>query len=100
MVKRALINARTGRTVIIIAHRLTTVKDADLIFVFDKGNIAEQGTHEELLQIHHGIYQKLASQFEVDEHENENEGDVAQESIEGISRMERQLSKSSSCRKE
>lgn len=98
MVKRALSNARTGRTVIIIAHRLTTVKDADLIFVFDKGNIAEQGTHEELLRIQHGIYQKLASQFEVDE--DENVGEVAQKSIEGTSIMERQLSNSPSCRKE
>lgn len=38
-----------GRTAIVIAHRLTTVKDADHIFVIDKGTLAETGTHEELL---------------------------------------------------
>ncbi|RYH21269.1 hypothetical protein EON65_21070 [archaeon] len=37
------------RTVIIIAHRLSTVKDADTIAVFGKGKIVDQGTHEELL---------------------------------------------------
>ncbi len=38
-----------GRTAIVIAHRLTTVKDADHIFVIDKGTLAETGTHEDLL---------------------------------------------------
>lgn len=38
-----------GRTAIVIAHRLTTVRDADHIFVIDKGTLAETGTHEELL---------------------------------------------------
>nr|MCU0912872.1 metal ABC transporter permease [Paracoccaceae bacterium] len=38
-----------GRTVIVIAHRLSTVADADLIVVLDQGLIAERGTHEELL---------------------------------------------------
>ena len=38
-----------GRTLIVIAHRLSTVKDSDQIFVVDEGNIAAHGTHEELL---------------------------------------------------
>ncbi|MBW4540622.1 MAG: ABC transporter ATP-binding protein/permease [Myxacorys chilensis ATA2-1-KO14] len=46
------------RTLIIIAHRLSTVREADKIVVLDKGSIAEVGSHEELLH-HGGIYQRL-----------------------------------------
>merc|ERR1739838_313974 len=45
-------------TVIVIAHRLSTVKDADVIAVVDKGKVHEQGTHDELLA-KGGIYAKL-----------------------------------------
>jgi subfamily B ATP-binding cassette protein HlyB/CyaB len=47
-----------GRTVFIIAHRLSTVRNADRIFVIDKGEIVEQGTHRELIQ-HDGYYARL-----------------------------------------
>lgn len=47
-----------GRTVIVIAHRLSTVKQADQILVMDKGSIVESGSHEELLQME-GIYHNL-----------------------------------------
>ena len=49
-----------GRTVIVVAHRLSTVKDADHIAVMDEGMVAEQGTHTELLA-KQGIYAKLVS---------------------------------------
>lgn len=48
-----------GRTSIIIAHRLATVKKADRIIVLDAGKIVEQGTHEELLKIEKGYYKNL-----------------------------------------
>jgi len=55
-----------GRTSVVIAHRLSTVKNADMILVVSDGRIVEQGKHEELLQMH-GCYEKLwTRQFEED----------------------------------
>ncbi len=50
-----------GRTSFVIAHRLSTIKDADLIVVMERGKIAEQGSHEELMK-REGIYYYLVSQ--------------------------------------
>jgi ATP-binding cassette subfamily B (MDR/TAP) protein 1 len=58
IVQAALDKARLGRTTIIVAHRLSTILNADVIFAFDKGQIAEFGTHEELMQ-RRGIYYNL-----------------------------------------
>jgi subfamily B ATP-binding cassette protein HlyB/CyaB len=49
-----------GRTVLIIAHRLSAVRDADRIIVMDRGQIAESGSHDELLGITGGIYAHLS----------------------------------------
>jgi ATP-binding cassette subfamily B protein len=49
-VQQAIATARTDRTVILVAHRLTTLRDANRIFVFDSGRIIEEGAYEELLQ--------------------------------------------------
>jgi hypothetical protein len=49
-----------GRTTFIVAHRLSTVRDADLIVVLELGRIAEMGTHEQLLE-HGGLYRYLCA---------------------------------------
>jgi ATP-binding cassette subfamily B protein len=57
-IQKALARICKGRTTIAIAHRLSTLKNADRIFVFDEGRIVENGSHEELLA-HQGVYHKL-----------------------------------------
>ena len=59
-VQDALNNLMKDRTSIIIAHRLSTVRHADVIVVLDQGSITEMGTHEELIQ-KEGIYKRLVS---------------------------------------
>jgi ABC-type multidrug transport system fused ATPase/permease subunit len=63
-VQKALENLKANRTTFVIAHRLSTVKNADLILVFDKGEIRERGSHEALL-VQNQIYARLfGAQFE------------------------------------
>ncbi len=59
-IQSALEELSRGRTVIVVAHRLSTVKNADQIVVIDRNGICEKGTHEELL-MHDGEYKKLYS---------------------------------------
>ena len=56
-----------GRTSFIVAHRLSTIKEADLILVMNKGNIIEQGNHKELLKKKGFYYNLYNSQFELSE---------------------------------
>ncbi|MEJ2006699.1 MAG: ABC transporter ATP-binding protein [Acidobacteriota bacterium] len=58
LVQKALSNLMAGRTVLVIAHRLSTVRRADRIVVLDRGTISEMGTHEDLVT-RGGIYQRL-----------------------------------------
>jgi len=70
MILKNLKEFMKGRTSIIISHRISTVKDADQIIVIDNGTIAEQGTHEELIElngIYARIYQKQLLEKELEE---------------------------------
>ena len=56
--QKALYNLMAGRTALVIAHRLSTVKRADRIIVMEAGRLVEEGTHDQLLK-HGGVYQRL-----------------------------------------
>jgi ATP-binding cassette, subfamily B, bacterial MsbA len=63
IVQQALENLMEGRTTLVVAHRLTTIRGADIIYVLDRGRIAESGTHEKLMQ-KSGVYHELYAQIE------------------------------------
>ena len=58
MIRRAMESVMEGRTTFVIAHRLSTVHRADKILVMRHGQIAEQGTHQELLEVG-GLYREI-----------------------------------------
>jgi ATP-binding cassette subfamily B protein len=58
-IQKALKSLMEGRTTIMIAHRLATIKAVDRILVFDQGCVIEQGTHEELVEKKGGQYRRL-----------------------------------------
>lgn len=66
LVQEALDRLMTGRTSIVIAHRLSTVRKADQIFVLKDGRIVERGTHDELMNLENGMYRTYSQlQFAV-----------------------------------
>ncbi|KAI5294549.1 GTPase-activating protein [Ascosphaera acerosa] len=67
IVQSALDAAAKGRTTIAVAHRLSTIQNADIIYVFDQGRIVESGTHQELLRIK-GRYFELVTLQSLDKH--------------------------------
>jgi ATP-binding cassette subfamily B protein len=61
LIQQALERLMKGRTTIIIAHRLSTVRNADKIVVLDDKSICEMGTHAELMKLENGLYRRLYS---------------------------------------
>ena len=80
-VQEALEKLMEGRTSLVIAHRLSTIRHADNILVLHKGEIREQGTHEELLR-HGGLYRKL---YELQYQEQERAPQTAASTAPGTS---------------
>jgi subfamily B ATP-binding cassette protein MsbA len=71
LVQAALNNLMQDRTSIVVAHRLSTIKNADIIVVMDEGRIVETGTHTELIN-RDGVYKKLYELSSLDAKENVN----------------------------
>ena len=59
LIQEAMERLMVGRTTLVIAHRLSTVRALDRLLVFDRGRIAEQGTHETLVRMPDGLYRRL-----------------------------------------
>ena len=78
LIQAALNNLMEGRTTFVIAHRLSTVRRADMILVMDKGQIIERGTHQELLA-RGGLYKEIHDLQLVDRAKFAEEMDVLQE---------------------
>ena len=66
VVQEALERLLEGRTAIIIAHRLATIRNVDCIYVLEHGKVVEKGTHDELSRDDEGLYSALAKlQFDI-----------------------------------
>ncbi|KAK8735748.1 hypothetical protein OTU49_005300 [Cherax quadricarinatus] len=72
VVQQALDKVRQGRTTVIVAHRLSTIKTADKIVVFSEGKIVESGTHEDLMKIKSLYYNLVTAQISPTELHKEN----------------------------
>ncbi len=59
LIQEAMERLMQGRTTLVIAHRLSTVRALDRLLVFDKGRIVEEGSHEQLIRLNGGIYRRL-----------------------------------------
>ncbi|MDX8442468.1 ABC transporter ATP-binding protein [Mesorhizobium australafricanum] len=59
LIQKAMERLMVGRTTLVIAHRLSTVRALDRLLVFDRGRIVEEGSHDELIRLNGGIYRRL-----------------------------------------
>ncbi|CAH8566706.1 unnamed protein product [Schistosoma curassoni] len=92
VVQVALDKASKGRTVVVVAHRLTTVRNADLIIVLDKGVVRESGTHEELVA-QNGLYAAMLSNQGISEKSANEDAELSDEELVGNLDNETQASK-------
>ncbi|GFQ04423.1 ABC transporter b family member 4 [Phtheirospermum japonicum] len=72
IVQGALEKAMVNRTTVIVAHRLSTVRNASMIAVLHQGKIVEKGTHYELLKDPHGVYSNLIHSQEINQHTDQS----------------------------
>jgi ATP-binding cassette subfamily B (MDR/TAP) protein 1 len=79
VVQKALDRVSLNRTTITIAHRLSTIRKADKIVVLRDGKLAEEGTHEELLEIEDGVYSGFVKAQAVEMGEETFEDDISEE---------------------
>lgn len=95
-VRKNIFKARLGRTTIVVAHRLTTIRNADVIFALDGGKVMESGTHAQLME-KRGVYYNLVITQEAgskkdsnnnpeddeddDERENKKRNEIADQKI-------------------
>jgi ATP-binding cassette, subfamily B, bacterial len=83
LIQEAMHRLMAGRTAIVIAHRLSTVRMLDRILVFERGNVVEEGTHEELVRRPEGVYKRLFERQalgllpDVDEDATEEEAELS-----------------------
>jgi ABC transporter fused permease/ATP-binding protein len=80
LVQQALARLMKGRTTLVIAHRLSTVRDADRIVVLDDGNIVEQGSHDVLMD-QGGVYRRLVEHQVISERREQVEANGGQREI-------------------
>jgi ATP-binding cassette, subfamily B, bacterial len=59
LIQQAMERLMVGRTTLVVAHRLSTVRALDRLLVLDKGRVVEEGSHEQLIRIDHGVYRRL-----------------------------------------
>jgi ATP-binding cassette subfamily B protein len=59
LIQQAMERLMVGRTTLVIAHRLSTVRALDRLLVFDAGEVVEEGSHDQLIRLHGGIYRRL-----------------------------------------
>lgn len=85
LIQKALDELCKGRTTIIVAHRLSTVRGADKIAVIAKGRIAEEGTHQELMKIDDGIYKGLYT-LGIRNSESDFDGEISEISVDDLSK--------------
>ena len=78
LVQDALANLMKDRTTFVIAHRLSTVRRADLIIALERGQVAEIGTHDELVSRPGGVYARLYALQAFDERDAERPGEAAE----------------------